>query len=115
MGKTAQEQPAWKFRCIVCEQEIRNCGSDGSDKPASLPNIEGGTIDIDFGFGSEFDTCNGWGNRHVVCQTAICDGCMKKKRHLVRWVTPKKTTEWEVLDPDQGCVGLADQVPPVGQ
>ncbi len=101
MDKTAQQQPAWKFRCIVCEQEIPNC-HEGSDEPASLPNIEGGTIDIDFGFGSVFDTGFHLGRPPIRCQTAICDGCMEKKKHLARWVMAHQTTKWEVIDPNEG-------------
>ena len=97
MEKNEQEQKEWKFRCIVCEQEIPNC-HEGSDDPASWPNIDGGTINIDFGFGSEFDTGL---NSHIRCQTAICDGCMKKKKHIVRWVAANTTTKWEVVDPDE--------------
>lgn len=97
MDKTAQQQPEWRFHCIVCEQEIPIC-YEGSDAPrASWPNIDGGTINIDFGFGSEFDT----GLRSDIrCQAAICDGCVKKKKDLVRWVRAKTTTEWEVIDRD---------------
>lgn len=76
-------------KCIVCEKDL-----PPFDK--KMPeNIEGGTLDIDFGYGSDNDSVNGFGGRHFVFEAAICDRCFKKKKHLGNWVSIERTVEWK--------------------
>jgi len=63
------------------------------------PNIEGGTIAIDFGYGSRFDDMNGFMG-HTEHQTCICDDCYEQKKHLIRAVEIETETikKWTIKD-----------------
>ncbi len=87
-----QDKTVWY--CIVCEKPMKIIGNEGSADPATWPNVEGGTISIDFGYGSIYDQMNMEEHREV--QTCICDECFKQKRNLTREVTVKKVTKWEI-------------------
>lgn len=68
-------------KCIVCEKDLLPFDDD-------MPkNIEGGTMDIDFGYGSDHDTGNGCNDNYFVFDAAICDGCFEKKKHLGQWIS----------------------------
>ncbi len=82
-------------RCIVCEKDLPPIDDKMSD------NIEGGTLDIDFGYGSTHDTGISVGGWHTVFQTAICDGCFNKKKHLGEWVGLKQINERTTIEEDE--------------
>ncbi|KKM97969.1 hypothetical protein LCGC14_1162680 [marine sediment metagenome] len=89
-----QEDMVWK--CIVCEQTLEP-EYKGSIYSARWPNIEGGTISIDFGYGSKFDQMNGFGAKKEV-QSCICDKCFEQKKHLTREVTSRTITKWKLVE-----------------
>lgn len=69
------------WKCIVCEKEVEIIYEEQQDL-GILPNMEGGTIEFDFGYGSRFDTLN---EPHRI-QGCICDNCFVNKKHLTRKV-----------------------------
>lgn len=87
--------------CLVCEKSVEvDPQATGSLKPACCPCVEGGTININFGWFSRFDDLNGIAGRHVIHQAVICDDCYEKKQHLTRPVVARDTTEWKELPLD---------------
>ena len=72
---------------------------DGDDDQALWPVVEGGTVSIDFGYGSRFDDMNLDGRR-VEHQACICDNCYEAKRHLTRAVVTRRSAAWEILPAD---------------
>jgi len=85
--------------CLICEKSVKtDPGSTGSLKPACWPCVEGGTVEIHFGFCSRFDDMNGIVRRRgVTHQAVICDDCYEKKQRLTRSVVPCQTAEWKEL------------------
>ena len=83
-----------KWMCIVCEKELEvlSAPSPPINEKATFPNIEGGTIEIHFGFGSIYDGINSV--KHHSC---ICDNCWGKKKHLTRAVEEEKRIIWKEL------------------
>ena len=79
----------WKWQCLICGKEISIYadGRAGNDEEGILPNLEGGTLEIHFGFGSKFDQIEDM-IRHRNCriQGAICDWCFQEKQSLTRKV-----------------------------
>ncbi len=72
-------------KCIVCEKDLPPIDE-------KMPkNIEGGTMDIDFGYGSGHDTGNGCSGRSFYFSAAICDQCFGNKKHLGQWVSVERT------------------------
>lgn len=71
----------------------------GDDGRALWPTVEGGTLSINFGYGSRFDDVN-LGDRRVEHQACICDGCYEERRHLTRAVVARCSAAWEVLPAD---------------
>jgi len=92
------ENGKWVWRCIVCEKEV-GIDHPGDDSIARWPNLEGGTVEIDFGYSSRFDDMNFCGP-YVTHQACVCDDCYEIKRHLTRAVTKKTTSQWQVLPPE---------------
>ena len=92
----------WLWKCIVCEKDLtKNVCYSGDDNKASLPSLEGGTININFGYGSRFDDCNGIIRPEVVQhQACICDDCYEAKMKLTRPVITTQKREWNILDSD---------------
>ena len=91
----------WLWKCIVCEKDLTaTAGYEGQDDRACLPNLEGGTIDIDFGHGSRFDDLNGIQQSRIRHQACICDDCYEKKIKLTRPVMAQDIRKWNILDPD---------------
>jgi transcription initiation factor IIE alpha subunit len=91
-----------RFRCLICEKDITPDDSreHGDDTTATLPNLEGGTISIDFGYGSRFDDMNGFVHgQEVEHQAYICDDCYEKKMHLTRAVETRTQSRFVVLSP----------------
>ena len=68
----------------------------GDDSQALWPVVEGGTVSIDFGYGSRFDDMNSDG-LCVEHQACICDDCYEAKRHLTRAVVTHHSAAWEIL------------------
>ena len=71
------------MNCLCCEQPI-DVVSPGDDSRGVLPNIVGGDIVIHFGYGSAVHDC--LKHQSEEHQSAICDTCWEKKKHLVRTV-----------------------------
>jgi len=92
------ENEKWVWRCIVCEKEVKT-DHPGDDSQALWPNLEGGTVKIDFGYGSRFDDMN-FHRPHVTHQACVCDDCYEVKRHLTRAVVKKTTSRWQILPPE---------------
>lgn len=85
-------------KCLVCEEEVEPTGKCKDDYLENHhPNIYGGTIDIDFGYGSKFDDMNGYQGRSIVHQAIICDDCYEKKQHLTRPIVKHHHVKWEIL------------------
>lgn len=89
----------WHWKCLVCEKDLgATADYPGDDDQACLPNIEGGTIDIDFGFHSRFDDVNL--DVRIQHQACICDDCYETKRELTRPVIVKHKRKWDILNLD---------------
>ena len=76
---------------------------EGNDARGIYPNIDGATIELDFGYGSEFDDCR----CKDIHQSAICDECYRAHRDRVRTVAvrhcpPPTWTEWHQKDTNKG-------------
>ncbi len=84
-------------KCIVCEKDI-HLTDVFKDPPPD--NIKGGTMDIDFGFGSKFDTGNGFSGRSFHFSAAICDECFEKKKHLGNWISLERRWERTIISED---------------
>ena len=83
----------FEWKCIVCEKVMEIINS-GSMSPGFFPNIDGGTIIMDFGYGSKFDQINSQSEIH----SCICDKCFEKKRHLTREVECTIIKQWKLID-----------------
>ena len=93
----------WLWKCLVCEKDLTpDADWSGDDDQGSLPNLEGGTIDINFGYGSRFDDVNV--SRRIQHQACICDDCYEKKMGLTRAVMVTHTQRWDIL-----VLGYRDQ------
>lgn len=87
----------WLWKCLVCEKDLgATADYPGDDDQACLPNIEGGTINIDFGFHSRFDDVNL--DVRIQHQACICDDCYKAKMALTRPVIVTHSKSWRILD-----------------
>jgi hypothetical protein len=87
----------WKWICICCEKEIPiyTDGYAGNDEEGVLPNLEGGTIEIHFGFGSKFDQLEDMLSRQDYrIQGSICDSCFQEKQNLTRKVEVRKIIKY---------------------
>lgn len=86
----------WKWQCLVCEKEIEyDPNGPGNDNEGLLPNLEGGTIEIHFGYGSKFDQLKDMlSRRDIRTQGAVCDECFEKKQSLTRKVEVRKHVEF---------------------
>ncbi len=82
-------------KCIICEKDLPPIDDNMSE------NIEGGTMDIDFGYGSQYDTNNSCCGNAVYFHIAICDQCFKKKKHLGYWISLDQTWKKTILSEDE--------------
>ncbi len=82
-------------KCIVCEKDLPPFDNDMPE------NIEGGTMDIDFGYGSKYDTNNSCCGNEFYFHVAICDGCFEKKKHLGSWVSLELTWKRTIVEEDE--------------
>ncbi len=80
--------------CLICGKQV-DMLSKSVDSKGYLPNPKGGTIEIDFGWGSRFDD----GGNGIVHQAVICDNCYEKatQKGLTRAVKIEKTSKFSVL------------------
>jgi len=91
----------WLWKCLVCEKDLTPVADyPGDDDQACLPNLEGGTIDIDFGYGSRFDDLNEIQQDRIRHQACICDDCFEARIGLTRPVITRHQRKWHILDPD---------------
>ena len=91
----------WLWKCLVCEKDLSSTADfEGDDDQACLPNIEGGTVEIHFGYGSCFDDLNGIQQDRIRHQAFICDDCYEAKMHLTRPVIIIYKRKWRILDSD---------------
>jgi len=88
-----------KWKCIVCAIELHDAsvrpGEESTDEylDGCLPALDGGgTIDINFGFGSNFD---GLTRPRTSIQGAICDTCFVARKNCVRVVDETRKVEWK--------------------
>ena len=90
-----------KWICLICEKDLTpdDPCARGNDEIATLPNLEGGTITIDFGYGSRFDDMAGYRDC-VEHQACICDDCYKEKMHLTRSIEIRSQSRFVVLASD---------------
>ena len=89
----------WEWRCLICEREMSVVpGMDSDDDSGTWPCINGGTIRINFGYGSKFDNSI-MENACIEHQACICDTCYEKRIQsgLVRAVRIMHNTKWEQL------------------
>jgi hypothetical protein len=84
----------------------------GDDGLALWPTVEGGTVSINFGYGSKFDDMN-LGDRRVEHQACICDDCYEARRHLTRAVVARRSAMWDVLPADYRGVPVVPGDPAV--
>lgn len=86
-----------KWRCIVCEKDLPL--DIILHEKTVLPNIEGGTMQINFGWPSSHDQLEslnrGVEERYIAC---ICDSCFDKKRHLTKMVRINTSTKYHIID-----------------
>lgn len=84
------------WKCIVCAKEIPfDPNGPGDDDQGLFPNLEGGTLDIHFGYGSKFDQLEDMMSHHDYrIQGAICDECFKTKCCLTRKVEARRNTRF---------------------
>lgn len=84
------------WKCIVCAKEIHfDPNGPGDDGGGLLPNLEGGTIEIRFGYGSKFDQLEDMlSHRDYRIQGAICDSCFLRKQYLTRKVEVRNTKRY---------------------
>lgn len=88
-------------KCIICEKDVPIIlDSSGDDKSGLLPNIEGGTLSIHFGYGSKFDLFIEEIKREIQIQGCICDNCFDRKKHLTRKVCVKTKRQFKELKND---------------
>ncbi len=82
----------WAWKCIICEKRIPIL-QYGDDRKGLMPVFLGaGTVDIDFGYGSQFDN-----SEDVRIQACICDDCCEKRQNLIRMVKTQLTKSWTVV------------------
>ena len=81
--------------CIICEKDLPPFDDDMPE------NVGGGTMDIDFGYGSNYDTGNGFSGRSYHFSVAICDECFEKKKHLGYWVSLERVLKRTVVSEDE--------------
>lgn len=78
------QQPKHEPKCLICEQPMQIV-TEGDDSKAIVPCVDGGHIDISFGYGSIHDSLmdnmDEIGRRHYAY---IHDECYDQKKHLVR-------------------------------
>ena len=88
----------WIWKCFVCGKEMVSALSEmGDDEDGILPSfLDGGTIKIDFGYGSRYDNLCVPG----IWQSAICDDCFAIKKELTRRVLIHKHSSFEVQNND---------------
>jgi hypothetical protein len=87
----------WKWICICCEKEVPIYidGYPGNDEEGISPNLEGGTVEIHFGFGSKFDQIEDMmSRRDIRIQACVCDKCFTKKINLTRKIEVRKTRKY---------------------
>jgi hypothetical protein len=83
-------------KCIICECDLLPINDDMPE------NIEGGTMEIDFAYGSKHDTGNGCSmGRHFVFEAEICDECFDKKKHLGQWVSLERVWKRTYVSEDE--------------
>ena len=82
-------------KCIVCEKDLPPFDDDMPE------NIEGGTMDIDFGYGSDYDTGNGFSGRSFYFSAVICDECFSNKKHLGQWMSFERTLKRTIVSEDE--------------
>lgn len=88
----------FKWKCLICEKEVELLYEETEEyfKKGLFPNIKGGTICINFGYGSDFDQMANF-QKDMEWQTCICDECFENKKSLCRLVKITKKTEWELI------------------
>ena len=92
------------WKCIVCEQDMEIL-FDGNDEKACWPNIDGGTIQIGFGYGSVNDNISL--DQNTEWQTCICDTCFAAKKHLCRNINViPGHSRWELVK-EKRCGSIA--------
>jgi len=80
--KSTDETPMWTWKCLICGEEMQVI-FEACDEKGLLPNFtNGGTVNIDFGYGSQFDNLMLPGT----WQSAIHDECFNKIRERSRRV-----------------------------
>lgn len=86
----------WKWQCLICEKEIQfDPGAPGDDHEGLLPCLEGGTLDIHFGWFSKFDQLEDMMSQEDIrIQGAICDDCFKDRESLTRRVEVRETRRY---------------------
>jgi len=93
-----QNKKKFVWRCLICETEIPfDPHGPGNDHEGLLPNLEGGTIEVHFGYGSKFDQLKDMlSHRDYRTQGAICDECFTKRQYLTRKVEVREARRYIV-------------------
>ena len=76
--------------CLICGKQV-GLIYKGQDDPAIYPGMVGGTVDINFGYGSIYDEMNG----PRIHQALICDNCFLTVRDRTRTVIATRYVKWE--------------------
>jgi len=99
------EKTLWnsEWFCIICSKRLPNIcltpDDDKYDNSGVHPNIEGGTAEISFGYGSRHDQienlleCANY--RYIGC---ICDDCFDDKRSLIKRVLIEKRYKFTIKE-----------------
>ena len=84
----------FKYKCIVCEQELKPISPVIQDDEYHVSAIEGGHINLSFGYGSSYDDLSRFGfDENVEQWSCICDSCfrIKAKAGIIRTIRVTKT------------------------
>jgi len=89
--------------CIICGKRLINiclCSDDDKyDNSGVHPNIEGGTAEIGFGYGSRYDQIENLldheNYKYIAC---ICDDCFEEKLSLIKKVEIINKKEYKIIE-----------------
>lgn len=75
--------------CLICGEHLEVVNK-GQDDPATYPCVVGGTVEINFGYGSVLDDIYG----DIIHQALICDSCFANVKDRTRTVSMVQHASW---------------------
>jgi len=83
-----------KWKCMICGKMLKPAFDEQNVEEHLPALIDGGTVQIDFGYGSKHDALTKPG----VWQAAIHDECFDKCKHLFRRVLVQRNSQFKVIN-----------------